>query len=96
MIVALKGFNRVLIQFRCSVNSSSVLTHKKKKTLILSLFVHLKLFDPVWPAEAPASKMILRLTQTEELSVEMSVYIYMRWHRRGFRAQEAHKQLIEL
>lgn len=39
LIVALKGFNRVLIQFLCSVNSSSALTHKKKTSSCLSLSI---------------------------------------------------------
>lgn len=89
MIEALKVFNRVLIQFVCSVLSSSALTHKKKKKkLIFSLFVRTTLFNLVCPREAPASraasKMMLHLTQTEELSLELSVYICVHWLRHGF------------
>lgn len=88
MIEALKVFNRVLIQFVCSVLSSSALTHKKTPNLIFSLFVRTKLFNLVCPREAPASraasKTMLHLTQTEELSLEMSVYICVHWLRHGF------------
>lgn len=81
MIEAVKVFNRVPIR------TFLKRPDPQKKKLIFSLFVRTKLFNLVCPREAPASsaasKMMLHLIQTEELSLEMSVYICVHWLRDG-------------